>query len=280
MFSSHPSAGLEYWFFKLNQGTTSLLVDWIARRRAGTMDLRISIHSDHGSDVVTESVASALDQGPAWLSSMSSTHDDGDIRWNLSFSATAARIRPGLAIAERLGTFDLSYESAPELTFNGWIEYRGVRHDVANARGMAAHYWGPRLMPEWWWMSANQFDGDTTGRLAVECSLNGTSLWGSRLKTHIGYFWINDGRTERLLIHPPARIKVSGDLDAISIAITSLRGPRFKLVGTGRNYADLGDDILNTSTGDLEVWRDDILLGKAVGTASLERHAPGLVVRS
>lgn len=34
MLAPHPSAALEYWFFKVNAGPTALLVDWIARRRA------------------------------------------------------------------------------------------------------------------------------------------------------------------------------------------------------------------------------------------------------
>ena len=35
MLTSHPSAALEYWFFKVNAGPTALLVDWIEKRRLG-----------------------------------------------------------------------------------------------------------------------------------------------------------------------------------------------------------------------------------------------------
>ena len=33
MLDSHPSAALEYWFFKVNAGPVALIVDWIERRR-------------------------------------------------------------------------------------------------------------------------------------------------------------------------------------------------------------------------------------------------------
>ena len=154
MFSSNPSAALEYWFFKLNQGTTSLLVDWIARRRTGRGTLRVSVHSDRGTDVFSTDEQAALVGGPDWLNSMATKNDQGDVRWDLAISASQARIEPGLAIAKKAGLFDLTYESAPELTFDGWIEYHGERIEVNAARGMAAHYWGPRLMPDWWWISA------------------------------------------------------------------------------------------------------------------------------
>jgi hypothetical protein len=33
MFTSHPSAALEYWFFKVNAGHIELIVDWIEGRK-------------------------------------------------------------------------------------------------------------------------------------------------------------------------------------------------------------------------------------------------------
>jgi hypothetical protein len=137
---------------------------------------------------------------------------------------------------------------------------------------MLAHYWGPRLLPEWWWISANQFESDSTARMAIEFDVLRSKVWGSRLTTRLGYLWIDDGHKEELLIAPPARIGVKGEPASFTIDVVPLRGARYRLVATGRDYGDLGDKIGNTLTGDLEIWRDGQLLGRAVGTASLERR--------
>jgi hypothetical protein len=271
VFDVHPGAALEYWFFKVNHGNIGLLVDWIARRRLARGSLRVSVHGPGGAQVIETVVPDVLAADFQALSSGRTSNREGEVRWDLEFRATDARVRPGLAIAERLGMFDLTYESAPWVTFNGWIEHAEKRFDVVDAAGMAAHYWGPRLMPEWWWLSANQFES-TAKPMAVEFDLLRTHIWGTRAKTGLGYLWIDDGQSVQELISPPARITVAGDPASFTVTVRQLRGHTYRLVCTGRDYADLGDGIANTLVGDLEVWRDGQLIGKAVGTASLERR--------
>lgn len=35
MLTLHPTAAIEYWYFKVNAGSIALIVDWIARRIGG-----------------------------------------------------------------------------------------------------------------------------------------------------------------------------------------------------------------------------------------------------
>lgn len=271
MFEAHPSAAFEYWFFKLNHGELSLLVDWIARRRENSGDLRISARSDRGADVFSISRPEICTDGPSGFGLDNTDNADGDVRWQLSVKPWPTRIEPGLPFANSLRVFDLAYESVPQATFSGWVEYRGVRHDVLDAPGMLAHYWGRRLNPAWWWISANDF-GAASPRIAVEACWLRSRIWGSSIALTGGYLWVNDGTAEQLINVPPARLSVNGTTDAFTLTTSGLRGPSYRLVATGRNYGDLGDEIVNTLTGDLELWRNDELLGKADGTACLERR--------
>jgi hypothetical protein len=54
MLTSHSTAALEYWFFKVNAGPISLLVDWIERRKLNEHWLRVSIHSPYKREVIFE----------------------------------------------------------------------------------------------------------------------------------------------------------------------------------------------------------------------------------
>jgi hypothetical protein len=49
---------------------------------------------------------------------------------------------------------------------------------------------------------------------------------------------------------------------------------KITLVGSGREYGDFGERIINTLTGDLDIFEDNQLVASAKGTAGLERRTP------
>jgi len=273
MLKPHPSSPLEYWFFKFNHQGKALLVDWICRRRLDSGVLRISIHSPVRREVLFSPHPAILKHGAPELAMQETSWPRGDVRWHLSLHASSERIRPQVFPAEQLKFFDMSLESAPTVTFNGWIEHRGEQHPVVNAPGMLSHYWGRDLPREWWWISANQFDG---ADITIECTVLRSRVWGTPLHTPLGYLYYRNGSQSRLLISPPARIKVTGSPDAFEVRANSVVGARVSLKAAGREYASLGEGIINTLAGDLEVWEGDRLVAQARGTAALEhRQDPG-----
>jgi hypothetical protein len=270
MLKPHPSAPLEYWFFKVNHQHTALLVDWICRRKLNTGILRISIHSPKGREVLFVPHPAILEHGSPELTVERTAWPHGEVRWHLTLQAGAERIRPQIFPAEQLGVFDLSLVSAPTVAFSGWVEHRGDRFPVAEAYGMLSHYWGRQLPADWWWISANQFDTD----ISLECTVLRSHVWGTSLCTTIGYLYLRYMSRSRLLIAPPARISVTGTPESFELKATYLRGPQIALKATWRDYGSFGEGIINTLIGDLEVWEDGELLGRARGTAGLERRQP------
>lgn len=271
MLRPHPSSPLEYWFFKVNQPPVALLVDWICRRRAGAGVVRISVHSPAGREVLHAPHPAVLRHGAAELAMTETAWRRGPVRWHLRLRASANRVRPHIPLAETLRLFDLSLESAPSVTFDGWIEHRGERFPIEAARGMVSHYWGRALPPEWWWISANRFDAPD---VVVECALLRSRLWGTSATLPLGYFYLQRGSHSVFRISPPTRLSLAGSPEAFDIVGSGWRGPRFTLRARGREYGSLGDGIVNTLTGDLEVWEDDRLVARATGTAALERRQP------
>ena len=194
----------------------------------------------------------------------------GNVRWHLSLQPASDRIRPQIFPAEQLGLFDMSLESAPTVTFNGWISHRGEQYPVMDALGTVSHYWGRGLPVDWWWISANQFN---IGGISVECTVLRSRVWGSPVHVPLGYLYYRNGSHSRLLISPPASLAVTGTPDAFEVRAVSLRGRQIGLKAKARDYASLGDSIINTLTGDLELWEGGRLVAQARGTAALERKA-------
>jgi len=60
MLPPHPSSAIEYWFFKVNQGSMALIVDWIERRKLNAHVLRVSIHSPVHCEVIFEKLDSFM----------------------------------------------------------------------------------------------------------------------------------------------------------------------------------------------------------------------------
>jgi hypothetical protein len=196
----------------------------------------------------------------------------GDIRWHLYLEPSSDRIRPQLFFAEQLQVFDMSLESAPRVTFNGWIEHRGQRFPILDSDGMLSHYWGRRLPREWWWISANRFEDP---EVSVECTLLRSRVWGSSASVPVGYLYCRSQSRRRLLISPPARIRAVGSPEAFRVTADSIGGARITLAATGREYASFGQGIINTLVGDLVLSEGGTILSAAHGTAGLERRERG-----
>ena len=58
------------------------------------------------------------------------------------------------------------------------------------------------------------------------------------------------------------------------IEINHTSKKKITLIGTGREYGNFGDRIINTLTGDLEICEDNRVIARALGTAGLERRIP------
>jgi len=272
MLRPHPASPLEYWFFKVNHPPVALLVDWICRRRAGVGVVRISVHSPAGREVLHLPHPAVLRHGAAELAMTETAWRRGPVRWHLRLRASSDRVRPRVLLAEILRLLDLSLESAPRVTFDGWIEHRGERFPIDDARGMVSHYWGRALPPEWWWMSANCFDAPD---VVIESAWLRSRLWGTSAALPLGYFYLQRGSQSVFRISPPRRLSVAGSPEAFDVVVGGgWRLPSITLRARGREYASLGDGIVNTLTGDLEVWEDDRLVARATGTAALERRQP------
>lgn len=273
MLRPHPSAPLEYWFFKVNHERTALLVDWICRRTSDIGVIRISIHSPEGGEVLCSPHPAILRHGAPELAMEETSWQRGSVRWHLTIEATPDRIRPQIFPAEQLELFDMSLESAPSVTFDGWIEHHGERFPVAHASGMLSHYWGRRLPQEWWWLSANQFaDAD----VSIECTVLRSRVWGTSVLAPIGYLYYRNGSRSRLIISPPSRLKAAGLPDSFEVRAAPFGGAGITLKAKGRDYHSLGEGIINTLTGDLEVWEGGELVAQSWGTAGLERRASSL----
>jgi len=271
MLAPHPSAALEYWFFKVNTGPTALLVDWIARRRAKEQWLRVSIHSPHKREVLFESRAVHMPDERDDLSARRTVGRLGEVSWELDIDFGADWIAPDIFPARLLRMPDMSIVSAPLATFTGSIRHAGHHEQLQNAPGLVAHYWGRQLASEWWWVSASQFDEP---RLAVECSVIRSAAWGVPVGMPLAYLYLRQQDKKRLVMAPFYRARVKGSPESFEIQVRRPGAQTITLTGTGRDYGNLGDGIINTLVGDLEVREGGRVIGRALGSAGLERRAP------
>jgi hypothetical protein len=270
MFSPHLSAALEYWFFKINAGPIALLVDWIERRKTKEHWLRASIHSPHKREVVFEKLDSCLPRDN-FLSTQKSIGHTGEIAWELNIDTGGDWIKPDIFPANLLKMTDTIIESAPRAKFTGWIRYGSQQTSLTSVPGMISHYWGRQLSPEWWWVSAHQFDQDD---VAVECIVARSTLWGSSTQIPLAYLYLHHHGQREFVMAPNQLAHASGSPEKFHIEINRKGKEKITLIGTGREYGDFGDRIINTLTGDLEIYEGDHLIARADGTAGLERRIP------
>lgn len=270
MLSVHSKANLEYWFFKVNAGSTALIVDWIVRRRADELWLRASLHSPERRDVLFDKRPSPTMPDHLGINAQQTVGQVEDIRWELAIDYGDEWIVPDIFPAKLLRMSDLTLSSAPLATFTGRIWHGGQCTELKQSPGMVSHYWGRRLAPEWWWVSANQFEQEN---IAVECSIFRSGIWGIPVRMPLAYLYLRQADERRLIMSPPARTQVSGTPEQFEIRFQPLGGEPITLRATGREYGDFGDGIINTLVGDLELYQGGRPVARAMGTAALERRA-------
>lgn len=267
-FLPHTSAALEYWYFKVNSGSVALLVDWIIRRKLNENTLRISIHTPKGREVIFEKITGDL-MGPNCFLDLTGTKGSAQkVAWDLRINHNNKIVAPDIFPAGLLNMPDLQVIIFPLVHFSGWIQYGDEKYSLDQSKGMMSHYWGRKLSQEWWWISANQFDNP---EIAVECSIIKSGLWGSKMKIPLAYLYLNDGIKSRLVMPLPGTVSVKGNREEFELKINSPGAADIILKAKGREYGDLGEGIMNTLVGDLEIFRKNKLIGKAQGTAGLER---------
>lgn len=271
MLSPYPSTALEYWFFKVNAGSVALLVDWIARRRHNEYVLRVSIHSPEQRAVLFDKLPSPMIDEQNFITTQRTVGHLGDISWALDIECDNERIEPDIFPAKLLRMTDLALVSAPLATFTGWVHHGPLHVELQRAPGMIAHYWGRQLAHEWWWVSANQFDQED---IAVECAVFRSSLWGIPIRLPLAYLYLRRANARKFVISPPALAQATGTPEKFEIQFRSFAAKTITLRAQGRDYGDLGDGIVNTLVGDLDIWEGSQLIARAEGTAALERRVP------
>lgn len=270
MFTPHPSAALEYWFFKVNAGPIALIVDWIERRKRKEHCLRASVHSPHKREVVFETLDTFMPDDN-FLSVQRTVGHAGDVLWELDIEPGHAWIKPDIFPMGLLQAADLTLVSAPLATFTGWIRHGSQQTTLNHVPGLISHYWGRQLASEWWWVSAHQFDREG---IAVECSVVRSSLWGTPAQLPLAYLYLQQPDRRDFLLAPLNPVRVAGSPEKFQIEFNRTGRDKIALIGTGREYGDFGDRIINTLTGDLEIREGNRVIARAIGTAGLERRAP------
>lgn len=274
MLDSHPSAALEYWFFKVNSGSFALLVDWIARRRLGENWLRVSIHSPHKREVLFEKRTTIMSDD-CFLRPQRTVGQLGDVAWALDINLHDKRLSPQIFPSRLVRMVDTELDSAPLSTFTGWIRHGSEQVTLQDVPGMVSQYWGRGLTQEWWWLSANQFDQPG---FAVECSVFRSAVWGTAIQFPGAYLYLRQPDKEKFIKTGFGLARASGTPEQFEIEVCPVGRAPIRLIGTGREYGDLGDGIVNTLVGDLEIHEGGRLLARATGTAGLERRFPGGII--
>lgn len=270
MFTPHPSTAVEYWFFKVNAGPIALIVDWIERRRRNEHVLRVSIHSPYKREVIFENLVTAM-TADNFLSTQKTAGHAGDVSWDLNIDPGPEWIKPDSFPVGALRMTDTTIVSAPLARFNGWIRSGAEQTSFVNVPGLLSQYWGRQLSLDWWWVSAHQFDREG---IVVECVEARSTLWGTGIQFPIGYIYLRQGEQSELFMAPIHPMRVEGSPERFKIEMNRKGREKLTLIGTGREYGDFGEQIVNTLTGDLEIWEGDRLIACANGTAALERRTP------
>lgn len=270
MLIPHPSSAIEYLFFKVNNGSIALIVDWIERRKLNEHVLRVSIHSPYKREVIFEKLDSFM-PSDNFLSQKKTVGHSGDVSWDLDIDLGSEIIKPDIFPAGLLKMPDTLYESSPLAKFTGWIRHGDEKVTLDQVRGAVAQYWGRQLIQEWWWLSAHQFDQED---VAMECSVLRTSLWGTSLQMPLAFLYLYRNGKRDFMMAPPNSVDVKGSTENFTIEFSGIGRKKMKLISTGREYGDFGEHIINTLTGDLDIFEDNQLIASAKGTAGLERRTP------
>lgn len=270
ILTPHPSTALEYWFFKVNAGSIALIVDWIERRKSNEHVLRVSVHSPHRREVIFEKLASFM-PGDNFMDTQKTAGAAGDVAWDLNIDLGQDVIKPDVFPSNALRMTDTIITSAPLARFTGWIRHGSQQVNLHHEPGLVSQYWGRQLSLEWWWISAHQFD---RADVAVECVVGRSSLWGTPVQLSLAYLYLCYQGERKFIVRPGNWARVTGSHDKFQIELDRIDREKITLIGTGREYGDFGERIINTLTGDLEIRKGDQLFARANGTAALERRFP------
>lgn len=270
MFTPHPSAALEYFFFKVNAGPIALIVDWIERRKLNEHILRASVHSPYKREVIFEKLDSFM---PAdnFMTTQRTVGHAGEVSWELEIVPKGEWYKPDLFPAGLLKMPDLASIMSPFVMFNGWIRHGQHHFTVNNLPGSMTQYWGRQLPLEWWWVSAHQLDREG---IIVEGTALRSRIWGTSLQTPLAFFYLRQQDKKEFIIAPANLARIQGTLDEFQIEINRIGKEKIILICKGRDYGDFGDNIVNTLTGDMEVREGTRVIARAQGTAGLERLSP------
>src|SRR5574340_1221790 len=140
MFSSHPAAAIEYWFFKVNAGRAALLVDWIAKRRLKEDWLRVSIHSLLKREVLFEKLPVSMPEDN-FLDARRTRGHSADVAWDLEINPVGDWITPDIFPFATLRMGDCTLTSQPSALFTGWIRHGARQFELKAEPGMLANYW-------------------------------------------------------------------------------------------------------------------------------------------
>ena len=199
----------------------------------------------------------------------------GDVSWELDIDLGSDKIKPDIFPMGLLKVPDTLYESAPLAKFTGWIRHGTEKISLDQVNGAVTQYWGRQLIPEWWWLSAHQFDVE---RVAVECSVFRTRLWGTSTQMPFAFLYLHRNGKTTYLLAPPNSAHVEGSPDKFTVEFRGIGRKNITLVCTGREYGDFGERIINTLTGDLDIFEDNQLIASAKGAAGLERRTPATAI--
>ena len=267
MFAPHPAAAIEYFFFKVNAGPIALIVDWIERRKLKEHILRVSVHSPYKREVIFETLDTLM-PSDNFLTTQRTVGHAGEVSWELDIDPGPDRIKLDMFPE---GLFDTLYRSAPLATFTGWIRHGSEQATLKQVPGALSQYWGKQLTAEWWWLSAHQFDQEG---VAFECTVLRSRLWGTAVQLPTAYLYLRQQDKKDYVLAPLKLARAKGTPAEFQIEIKRLGKEKITLSGTGREYGDFGDGIVNTLIGDLEIREGNRVIARANGTAGLERRAP------
>jgi len=270
MFTPHPSAALEYWFFKVNAGPIALIVDWIERRKVNEHVLRASVHSPHKREVIFEKLDTFM-PGDNFMTTQKTAGHAGEVSWDLEIVPNGDWFKPDIFPAGLLQMPDLAAFGAPLVTFNGWIRHGPHQTMLDRVPGSITQYWGRQLAAEWWWVSAHQFDREG---IVVEGTILRSRVWGTSIQTPLAFLYLRQQDKREFIIAPSNLARVQGTPEEFQVEIKRMGKGKITLNCKGREYGDFGDNIINTLTGDMELREGDRVIARANGTAGLERLYP------
>ena len=253
-------APLDYWFWKVQSGSLSFLVDFIVRRERGQGEVRVSLWVD-GKGRVERSVSEA------WSASQSEVAISGcvirptgskgevaDIAWDLEWEPGAELMDTHPRWFGPMRMADLDVTARPMGLLSGRVTVSGRTFTLEHASVATYHYWGRRLPDRWTWISANEFEN--APGLRLEAGVATSRLWGrGRMPNGVGYLWWTDGERSHFTLSPvTGLLRHSRNGDGVTINALGIGNGRHRIRASAPPDAlnDLGEGIRQTLLGDLE----------------------------